>query len=75
MILMQKPARRRLAKAVPEIRLTDALPRVVSRRQRRNRSWALLSAPFRLVGAFWQWLMESRPSTSHRLRREPPGFN
>lgn len=71
--LMQNSKRRRIAR-VPEIRLTDALPRVVSRRQRKNRLYQLLTSPIRLMVRFWHWLMESRPSSNHRLRREPPGF-
>lgn len=60
---------------VPEIRLTDSLPRVVNRRQQRNRLWYFVSTPWRLTKGAWNWLMESRPAGSHRLNREPPGFN
>lgn len=71
---MRMTKRRKLRHAVPEIRLTDGLPKVVSRRPRRNRLYLFLSFPVRLLYGFWMWLMESRPSGSHRLRREPPGF-
>jgi hypothetical protein len=59
---------------VPEIRLTDSLPRVVARSPRRNRLWYLVTAPLRLLKVGWDWLLESKPAASHRLHREPPGF-
>ena len=59
---------------VPEIRLTDSLPRVVTRKQQRNRLWYVLTTPLRLISGAWNWLMESKPAGPQRLNREPPGF-
>jgi hypothetical protein len=57
-----------------DLDLTLGLPIVVTRRRARNRVWLMVSAPFRLVGASWSWLMETRPKHSHKNKRPPPGF-
>lgn len=49
--------------------LTSARKRVVSRRTTGNILWAVLSIPFRIVQACWDWLMESKPTGYYRVRR------
>ena len=50
------------------IRLTDARASVVSRRPSRNWLWALISLPVRILAAFWDWVMESKPSGYPRYK-------
>ena len=42
---------------------------VTSRRPVRNWPWLILSFPFRVLLAFWNWVMESKPKSSYRFRR------
>jgi hypothetical protein len=68
-MLIWRKSRKLSRGPVRELRLTDARSRVVSRRSRGMVVWNVLSIPFRIWLACWNWLMESKPSGYYRVRR------
>ena len=68
-MLIREQSRMSSRRPVRVLRLTDARVPVVSRRQTRSIIWAIVSIPFCIVLACWDWLMESKPTGYYRVRR------
>jgi hypothetical protein len=51
------------------LHLTDARRPVVSKRPTRNIIWNLVTFPWKVLLFFWNWVMESKPTTHSNYRR------
>jgi hypothetical protein len=51
------------------IHLTDARRPIVSTRPTRNIMWKIVTFPVKVVMSFWNWVMESKPTSYPKYKR------